>query len=486
MSLKQESDKSELQNLYQKNRLFDNEKVDGNDSRKLINRVPFFVSLLAVLIIFIDLGFVHNNALRIIFNIYYNVVLLIGILSISKPYIKNRKINLSKAYFIDIVLLSALLLVLLYNVWIIITNSLQSTHSFITLFLVVSFFIREFFNLRMEINYRRLGPAQIFVISFFTIIFLGSFLLMLPKATIGNISYVDALFTSTSAVCVTGLNVVDVEFTYTILGQVIIMFLIQIGGLGIMTITTYFSYFFKGGSSYKNQLLVKDITNDERLDNVFSSLKSILTITFIIEGLGFLLIFLSLNNVNLSLGEKAFFSIFHAVSGFCNAGYSTLSGNLYDIRIRFDYPVHLIISGLIIFGGLGFPIIHNIWEYVTTNIRDIIKRVFKHEKYTYSTLVINVNSQIVIITTLILLIVGTVGFYVFEKDGVLTEYSSEFGKWTAAFFGSVTTRTAGFNSTDTGALTIPTSLLFIVLMWIGASPASTGGGIKQVLLLLLS
>ena len=301
---------------------------------------------------------------------------------------------------------------------------------------------------------------------------------MLPKATIGNISYVDALFTSTSAVCVTGLNVVDVEFTYTILGQVIIMFLIQIGGLGIMTITTYFSYFFKGGSSYKNQLLVKDITNDERLDNVFSSLKSILTITFIIEGLGFLLIFLSLNNVNLSLGEKAFFSIFHAVSGFCNAGYSTLSGNLYDIRIRFDYPVHLIISGLIIFGGLGFPIIHNIWEYVTTNIRDIIKRVFKHEKYTYSTLVINVNSQIVIITTLILLIVGTVGFYVFEKDGVLTEYSSEFGKWTAAFFGSVTTRTAGFNSTDTGALTIPTSLLFIVLMWIGASPASTGGGIK--------
>ena len=478
MSLKQESDKSELQNLYQKNRLFDNEKVDGNDSRKLINRVPFFVSLLAVLIIFIDLGFVHNNALRIIFNIYYNVVLLIGILSISKTYIKNRKINLSKAYFIDIVLLSALLLVLLYNVWIIITNSLQSTHSFITLFLVVSFFIREFFNLRMEINYRRLGPAQIFVISFFTIIFLGSFLLMLPKATIGNISYVDALFTSTSAVCVTGLNVVDVEFTYTILGQVIIMFLIQIGGLGIMTITTYFSYFFKGGSSYKNQLLVKDITNDERLDNVFSSLKSILTITFIIEGLGFLLIFLSLNNVNLSLGEKAFFSIFHAVSGFCNAGYSTLSGNLYDIRIRFDYPVHLIISGLIIFGGLGFPIIHNIWEYVTTNIRDIIKRVFKHEKYTYSTLVINVNSQIVIITTLILLIVGTVGFYVFEKDGVLTEYSSEFGKWTAAFFGSVTTRTAGFNSTDTGALTIPTSLLFIVLMWIGASPASTGGGIK--------
>lgn len=478
MSFKQESDKSGQWSSYNKNILFDDKEEKGIRSHKLIHSLPFFISLLAVLIIIIDLGFLHNNTLRIIFNIYYNVVLFVGILTLSKTYFKVKKTKLYKTYFIDILLLIALILVSLYNIWITLSNSLQSTHSFITLFLVVSFFIREFFNLRMEINYRRLGPAQLFVISFLTIICLGSFLLMLPKATIGNISYVDALFTSTSAVCVTGLNTVDTEFTFTIFGQVIIMLLIQIGGLGIMTITTYFSYFFKGGSSYKNQLLVKDLINDERLDNVFSSLKSILTITFIIEGLGFFLIFLSLQDVNISLGEKAFFSIFHAVSGFCNAGYSTLSGNLYDIRIRFDYPVHIVISGLIIFGGLGFPIIHNIWEYVTTNIRDIIKRLVRHEKYTYSSLVISVNSQIVLITTTILLVLGTIGFYVFEKDGVLTEYTSEFGKWTAAFFGSVTTRTAGFNSTNTASLSIPTSLLFIVLMWIGASPASTGGGIK--------
>jgi potassium uptake TrkH family protein len=301
---------------------------------------------------------------------------------------------------------------------------------------------------------------------------------MLPDASRGGISYVDALFTAISAVCVTGLNVLDTELTFTLFGQVIILLLIQVGGLGIMTITTYFSFYFKGRSSYKNQLLAKDITNDERLDNVFASLKSILTITGIIEGLGFILIFLSWGGEDTRLAERAFFSLFHSISAFCNAGFSTLSGNLYDIRIRFNYPVHLIISGLIILGGLGFPIIHNLWKYITTNISDLFKRVCKKEKYTYSSLVIGVNSHIVIITTLVLLVVGTLGFFFFEKEGVLRSAPSDFGKWSAAFFGSVTTRTAGFNSTDTAALSVPTSLLFIVLMWIGASPGSTGGGIK--------
>lgn len=378
----------------------------------------------------------------------------------------------------DLLLLAALLLGLLYNAWSAVSLSLQPAHGFMTIFLMVLFLIHEFFHLRMQVNPRRLGPAQLFVISFLSTALLGSFLLMLPDATTKSISYVDALFTATSAICVTGLNVLDTELSFTLLGQSIILLLIQVEGLGIMTFTTYFSYFFKGASSYKNQLLVKDITNDERLDNVFSSLKSILLITVIIEGLGFALVFLSLDIEDASLSERAFFSLFHAISSFCNAGFSTLSGNLYDMRIRFNYPVHIIISSLIILGGLEFPIIHNLWEYTTTNIRNLFKRIFKDEKYTYSSMVLNVNSHIVLITTALLLIIGTLGFYIFEQNGVLTGYSSYAGKWIAAFFGSVTTRTAGFNSTDTAALSVPTSLIFIVLMWIGASPASAGGGIK--------
>lgn len=328
------------------------------------------------------------------------------------------------------------------------------------------------------LNNWRLGPQKLFVLSFLSIIFIGSFLLMLPEATLVTISYVDALFTATSAVCVTGLNVVNTELTFTFLGQCIILLLIQIGGLGIMTFTTYFSYFFTGKSSFKSLYLVKDITSEDNLNNVFSALKSILIITFIIEGLGAVLIFFSLTKSEMDLSEKVFFSIFHSVASFCNAGFSTLSGNLHDIRVQFNYPLHLIISFLIIFGGLGFPIIHNLWKHMTVNIIGFYNRVFKQEKYSYKIFVLNINSLVVIVTTVILIMIGTIGFYILEMDGVLTDYPTEIGKWATAFFESVTTRTAGFNSTDTGALSIPTTLLFIVLMWIGASPASTGGGIK--------
>ena len=446
--------------------------------RKLLYRLPFVAVLVAVLISVTDVIFLYNSTLRTIFNLYYNGVLLIGILSISLRLLRHRKVSRKITTVMDLLLLASLLLGLSYTMWPFVSHSLETNNRFLTLFLMVSLLIRELFYLRMQINYRRLGPAQLFVISFLSTALLGSFLLMLPDASRGGISYVDALFTAISAVCVTGLNVLDTELTFTLFGQVIILLLIQVGGLGIMTITTYFSFYFKGRSSYKNQLLAKDITNDERLDNVFASLKSILTITGIIEGLGFILIFLSWGGEDTRLAERAFFSLFHSISAFCNAGFSTLSGNLYDIRIRFNYPVHLIISGLIILGGLGFPIIHNLWKYITTNISDLFKRVCKKEKYTYSSLVIGVNSHIVIITTLVLLVVGTLGFFFFEKEGVLRSAPSDFGKWSAAFFSSVTTRTAGFNSTDTAALSVPTSLMFIVLMWIGASPGSTGGGIK--------
>ncbi|MGI6073508.1 MAG: TrkH family potassium uptake protein [Fermentimonas sp.] len=324
----------------------------------------------------------------------------------------------------------------------------------------------------------QLGPAQIFVLSFLSIIFIGCMLLLLPCSTNRGISFIDALFTATSAVCITGLVVVDTEFTFTLFGSSVILFLIQIGGLGIMTITTYFSYFFQGKTSFRNQLLIRDITHSEMLGNIFSSLKSILLITFVIEGIGMLLIFLSMRNADMYLHEKIYFSIFHSVSSFCNAGFSTLSGNLYDTRVRLNFPLHIIISSLIILGGLGFPVVNSLWKYLTSFAKGAYKRIFKRQKLAYTTMHVSVNTRLVVRTTLLLIIVGTLSFYIFEKDGVLREFDTGVGKWTASFFGSVTTRTAGYNSTDTGLLTLPTTFLFIFLMWIGASPASTGGGIK--------
>ena len=156
-------------------------------------------------------------------------------------------------------------------------------------------FLREFSSLKIDYKRTILNPAQLFSLSFLSIILIGSFLLMLPRATHSGISFLDAIFTSTSAVCVTGLIVVDTATHFTRLGQTIILILIQVGGLGIMTFASYFSYFFRGRSSYENHLMVSAMTQDQKIGEAFNVLKTIILVTFLIEGIGALIIFFTLN-----------------------------------------------------------------------------------------------------------------------------------------------------------------------------------------------
>lgn len=233
--------------------------------------------------------------------------------------------------------------------------------------------------LKSTIANQHLNPAQLFILSFFAIIVLGTFLLILPKATYSGIGFIDSLFTSTSAVCVTGLIVVDTGSYFTRFGQVIIMILIQVGGIGIMTFTSYFSYFFRGGSSYESQILLKDMTNSEKIADVFKTLKIVILLTFSIEALGAAVIFASLDgNLFTSIEEQMFFSVFHAVSGFCNAGFSTLTDSLFEGAFRFNYNLHLSIAFLFILGGLGFPIVFNLLKYAK---HIVINRIFRKKSF---------------------------------------------------------------------------------------------------------
>ena len=257
------------------------------------------------------------------------------------------------------------------------------------------------------------------------------------------------------------------------------MFLIQIGGLGIMTFASYFSFFFRSGASYENQMYMSEMTNVDKLDDVFNVLKKIILVTFSIEAFGALLLFTSINkSVVHGFGHRVFFSVFHSVSAFCNPGFSPLKNNLFEITFRFNYFFQIVIALLIITGGLGFPIIFNLWKFVIYKIGNIFKRLLRIREKTYLPWVLNLSSKVIISTTIILLVSGTLFFMIFEYNNTLTVHKNLFGKLVVAFFGSVTTRTAGFNSVDTAAMTIPMTLIFILLMWIGASPASTGGGIK--------
>jgi Trk-type K+ transport system membrane component len=281
-----------------------------------------------------------------------------------------------------------------------------------------------------------------------SIILIGAFLFLLPKATHAGIPFIDALFTSTSAVCVTGLIVVDTGTYFTHFGQIIIVMLIQVGGIGIMTFTSYFSFFFRGGSSYENQLALREMTNSDKIAEVYNTLKKIIWITFFIEAFGALIIYSSLDNSMIPTFEgRTFFAVFHAVSAFCNAGFSTLYNNLYEIGVRFNYTLQLTVAFLIIFGGLGFPIVFNFINYLKHLVVNRVLPFTRQNKAVHIPWVININTRIVIVTTFFLLVGGTASIYFLEYGNTLAEHSG-FGKFVTAFFGATTPRTAGFNSVD--------------------------------------
>lgn len=386
---------------------------------------------------------------------------------------------LKKIVSIDITLSLFLIFILFFNLISVFIYGILSLHNIGTYVALFMIFIREIYNINFRFKYKVINPAQLFVGSFFIIILMGSLLLMFPNSTRGEISYIDALFTATSAVCVTGLISVDTGGVFTQIGQTIIMFLIQIGGLGVMTFASYFSYFFRSSSSYESQMYMGELTNVDKLDDVFNVLKKILLVTFSIETIGAVFLFCSIDSGLMpKIGNRIYFSVFHAVSAFCNAGFSPLKNNLFEFTFRYNYFFQTVIALLIIMGGLGFPIIFNIWKFFAYKIQNSFRRLFHKKQKIYSPGVLNLSSKVIITTTAILLASGTVLFMIFEYKNTLTEHPGFFGKLVVSFFGSVTTRTAGFNSVDTSAMTIPTTLIFILLMWIGASPASTGGGIK--------
>jgi potassium uptake TrkH family protein len=438
-------------------------------------------SLISVFTVLYEFGFKQNPELHLMVRKSYLFTLLVGCIAIVFRYLIPSIRPKLKVLPFDLSLLAFYISTFLAN-----KGLVDHVEWFIMLFKhriliyggVFLVFIREFSALRYKIKKQYLNPAQLFVVSFVLIILVGSLLLMLPNATRTEISYIDALFTSTSAVCVTGLVVFDTGSFFTKFGQVIILALIQAGGLGIMTFASYFSYFFQGGASYENQLMLRDMTNSDKVSEVFSVLKRIILVTLGIEAMGAAVVFFTLQHSPIhGFSEKLFFSIFHSVSAFCNAGFSTLPNNLYQEGFAFNYPLQLIIAFLFILGGIGFPIVFNLYKYIRYLIFQKFLQLSGKKGLVYLPWIINVNSRIVLMTTFILLVVGVSLFILFEHDNVLKHHNG-LGKLIVAFFNAATPRTAGFNSVDFNHLEFSTIMLIFLLMWIGASPASTGGGIK--------
>jgi trk system potassium uptake protein len=441
-------------------------------------KITFWISLIGLIAIITDFGFSQSVLSQKILDSFYFIVLGVGIIATFARYIQNKKLFKRKVFLFD-------LLSIAFSLWIFYmylfvgvpfeTDLLLENPIWVKIAVALTF-IRESSEIKINLKRAVLNPAQIFILSFLIIIFIGSLLLSLPNATNGNISYLDALFTSTIAVCVTGLAVVDTATSFTTFGQTIIMFLIQIGGLGILTFASYFSYFFKGATTYENQLALSDMTSSSKLGEVFSTLKNVILITFGIELFAGILIYLSIDsNLFESHSELLFFSIFHAISAFCNAGFSTLSSSLYDTGFRYNYFLQIVIILTFVLGGLGFPIVVNILKYFKYKFSTLFS--YKSRKNIYKPWVLNLNSRITLVTTLSISFIAFILFYFLEYNNTLAEHNG-FGKIVTALFGATTPRTAGFNTIDTASMAFPTLMMVFLLMWIGASPQSTGGGIK--------
>jgi trk system potassium uptake protein len=437
-------------------------------------------SIFALLIY--DLGY-NDRLLQGIFGTITSFLLLGLVLGYSiKLFSKSEKYTKVR-YISDLGILLMLLIASLYQLEIFTFSRHEllngdDYHSIMLVIVIFLIFLIELSKLSLTVSRLKIHPAIIFVLSFFVVILIGMGLLLLPNATVDGISAVDAIFTSTSAVCVTGLIVLDTSTDFTFLGQVIILILFQVGGLGMMTFTSFFGFFFKGSYSLQNQLFLRDFINEENINAVNSTVVKIILFTLIVEGSATILIFLLVDaNLFQNIGDQLFFSIFHAVSGFCNAGFSILSDGLYQSGFRHLYNMQLVIAAAIILGGIGFPVVIAYYDYlrhVWIGTKRVITGV---EEYRHAPRVGNVNVRLITYTTAILLVVGFIAFLIFEQDTTLKGLSL-YGQFVTAIFGSVTPRTAGFNTVNMEALAMPTILIYLILMWIGASPGSTGGGLK--------
>ena len=308
-------------------------------------------------------------------------------------------------------------------------------------------------------------PETMLFGGFALLILLGAILLTTPWAAHpGKVSFVDALFTSTSAVCVTGLTVVDTGSDFTFLGQVIIVILIQLGGLGIMTFAALAFQTLGRRMSLRSQAALQETLFQKDLASQFhQAFKTIIALTLAIEGFGviFLVFFLS---QSMDPTQAIFSAIFHSVSAFCNAGFSLRSDNL--VGLKDNYGVLFVIMTLITLGGLGFSVLHEIWSRLRGS--SIGQTNSKRRSF-------SLHSRVVLWVSTVLVVGGTfllIGF------GLTPDENSWVEKIVGGLFQSVTARTAGFNSVDIGRLPSASIFILIILMFIGGSPGSCAGGVK--------
>lgn len=470
------------QSLYQRfwlSTLYFRKKVG-----KTVSGIILYTGIIYFLVFVYDLGFEQSHVEETYLRTFYKCIkwtLTLSFLTRNILNIFNRD-KPFKIKFLDFIILMLLIFGLrLYSEGSYLSQSLTffPSYKFFITPLFSSIYIIEYARNAVSFYSRRINPYLILVLSFLAIIFIGAVLLSLPNASQRALPLVDIFFTATAAVCVTGLTVIDISQDLSLMGQIIILGLVQIGGLGVMTFASFIGFMFSGRNvSFQQRLILRDLANSQKMNDVIHSVYKIVSIMIIIEILGTIMIYHSIpEGVFQYFGDQLFFSIFHSVSAFCNAGVSNFPGGLSHVDLRFHPILLLNMSFLIILGGIGFPIMLNFMDYLKLWVKNIWNFIIKKKRFTYVPYIIHLNSRIILYSTGALLLIGMTSIMIFEYNGVLSEFTF-IEKLSVSLFTSATTRTAGFGVLDFSMIQFPTYIIIVLLMWIGASPGGTGGGIK--------
>ena len=319
----------------------------------------------------------------------------------------------------------------------------------------------------LRLSYSKFTLYQLIIASFVFVITLGSLLLYLPLSTVkGNMHFIDALFTATSAVCVTGLTVIDISKELTLFGRIVLITLIQIGGLGIMSISAIVLLFSVSKGSVRDRIRTLEMFNTQNKDIIQSTIKVIFLATFLIELAGAISLFTVIKNDAGGVGKKIFYSLFHSISAFCNAGFSLYENSLH--RFSNNITVSVTIGSLIILGGIGYPVLLTVFF--------AIKNKIMGKRY-----IIDTQTTIVLFTTIILLLFGFLFIFFNEYNGVLKDLSLR-EKILISAFQSISPRTAGYETISYNSMNSVTIGIIVFLMFVGASPSGTGGGVKTTTL----
>ncbi len=380
-------------------------------------------------------------------------------------------------FLIILVLIIQFISINVFHIDIVNAQNFENIYLIFIQFYFLIIVLLEFAKASSSMGKYHLSPPALMVVSFLFLISLGTVLLMMPRMTTYGISFIDALFTATSASCITGLSVVSTPECFTFKGQVVILVLIQLGGMSILSFATFFSTFLSRSMvGLRYQYMIRDMMSADRLSDSVGLLRSIVLTTFIIEAAGVAFLFTYWKSTGFFISDKQnlFFSLFYTVSAFNNGGFVLIDDSLLNLGVPGSYFPQVVIMMLVFLGGIGFVTIRDFFSY---------RYIRERNKYHWKSLM--PQTKIVLYVTFAIIIIGSILFFLIEYNGVLKDIDGFGDKVFTSVFQIVTCRTSGFNVLDVNMMHVSTIILIIVAIFIGGSPSSTGGGIKTTTLFIV-